>query len=174
MKKAGDLLSVIFDDEILKKARGYHNLFSSWKIIAGEKIAAHSRIVELERYVLLVEADHPGWIQILRTKQKDLLNAVRRRFPDLSINGIAFRLCRDPEVFQRGQDNSEGEKEAAGQEFPAAETPAEASGSPAKELEPLRKGYDAITDEHFRETLQRLERSIALKEAALSKKKKPR
>ncbi|MDR3138945.1 MAG: DUF721 domain-containing protein [Treponema sp.] len=179
MKKAGDLLSVIFDDEILKKAQGYHNLFSSWKIIAGDKIAAHSRIVELERYVLLVEADHPGWIQILRTKQKDLLNAVRRRFPDLSINGIAFRLCRDPGVFQRGDrrgDASEGERPAAdGAEEPlAAESPPEAPENSAKEAEPPRKGYDAITDEHFKETLQRLERSIALKEASLSKKKKPR
>ncbi|MDR2403462.1 MAG: DUF721 domain-containing protein [Spirochaetaceae bacterium] len=178
MKKAGDLLSIIFDDEILQKARGYHNLFSSWKIIAGERIAAHSRIVELERYVLLVEADHPGWVQILRTKQKELLNAVRRRFPDLSINGIAFRLCRDPEVFQRGdrQDDSEGKEPAAGGtlEVPSAEFSVEISGNPAREAESSLRGYDAITDEHFRETLQRLERSIALKEAALSKKKKPR
>jgi hypothetical protein len=182
MKKAGDLLSVIFDDEILKKARGYHNLFSSWRLIAGEKIAAHSRIVELERYVLLVEADHPGWVQILQTKQKPLLDAVRRRFPDLVINGIAFRYSRDPEGFQRG--NGEGPSGAEepgkaaghGSAPPYAEdqvlVPPETPGLTTEEAP--AKGYDAIADEQFREALRRLERSIASKETALSKKKRSR
>jgi hypothetical protein len=44
----------------------------------------------------LVEADHPGWIQILQTRQKDLLDTLRRRFPDQHITGISFRLSREP------------------------------------------------------------------------------
>ncbi|MDR1949753.1 MAG: DUF721 domain-containing protein [Spirochaetaceae bacterium] len=170
MKKAGDLLSVIFDEEILRKAQGYHNLFSSWKIIAGEKLAAHSRIVELERYVLLVEADHPGWVQILQTKQKDLLNAARRRFPDLAINGIAFRLSRDPGLFRSGGEEP-GLAAGSGHAPVPAEVPAESPGSPSGEGP--QNSYDKITDEGFKETLKRLEHSIALKEAALSKKRKP-
>jgi hypothetical protein len=44
--------------------------------------------------VLIVEADHPGWIQILQTKQAELLLAVQRQCPRLDIRGIAFRLSR--------------------------------------------------------------------------------
>ena len=60
--------------------------------------AVHSRIRELERGVLLVEVDHPGWIQIFQTKQGVLLSAVQRRYPELDIRGIAFRLSREPFV----------------------------------------------------------------------------
>jgi hypothetical protein len=49
----------------------------------------------MERGILLVEADHPGWVQILQTKQRALLASARRRFPELNIRSIAFRLSRD-------------------------------------------------------------------------------
>jgi hypothetical protein len=153
MRKAGDLLSVILDEGILKKAQGYHDLFSSWQNIAGEKLAAHSRIIELERSVLLIEADHPGWVQILQTKQKGLLNAVCRRFPELSINGIAFRLSRDPET--------------------PAETPRQLRRNPIREepdepfltrREARLEAYEKINDEQFKETLLRLEKRIESKD----------
>jgi hypothetical protein len=46
--------------------------------------------------VLLVEADHPGWIQILQTKQAGLLQTVQKRYPELNVRGIAFTLSRGP------------------------------------------------------------------------------
>ena len=57
--------------------------------------AVHSRIKELERGVLIVETDHPGWIQILQTKQTELLKAIQYKCPKLDIRGIAFRLSRE-------------------------------------------------------------------------------
>ena len=57
--------------------------------------AVHSWIKELERGVLIVETDHPGWIQILQTKQTELLLAVQRYCPKQDIRGIAFRLGRE-------------------------------------------------------------------------------
>ncbi|MHC6203176.1 DciA family protein [Breznakiellaceae bacterium SP9] len=96
-----------FGPELVQKARKYAKLFSSWQEIVDavdkfkqkriSAVAAHSRIVELEQYVLLVEADHPGWIQILQTKQEELLHAVQHRFPDLIIHGIAFKLSKNRE-----------------------------------------------------------------------------
>ena len=120
MRKSGDIITALFknqfDPEYLKTASSNYDLFSSWQKIITEvwprKIedsddpdtelrqddipaaAVHSQIKELERGVLLVEADHPGWIQILQTKQSELLSLVQRRYPDLSISGIAFRLSR--------------------------------------------------------------------------------
>jgi predicted nucleic acid-binding Zn ribbon protein len=96
VKRAGELLASFFNQQTFGIAKEYSALFSSWRSVAGDVLAAHSRIKELERSVLLVEADHPGWIQILQTREKDLLDALRRRFPDQHITGISFRLSREP------------------------------------------------------------------------------
>ena len=119
MKKAGDIVSTLFREkfgsEFMDTARLTTGLFSSWVQIVKEAwpqpdqdssdnpgfedipaAAVHSRIRELERGILLIEADHPGWIQILQTKQGSLLSTVQRRYPELNIRGIAFRLSREP------------------------------------------------------------------------------
>lgn len=151
MKKAGDLLASFLDERILKTARTYSELFTSWQNIAGEKIAAHSRIQDLEHSILLVEADHPGWIQILQTKEKYLLDSLRRRFPDQNITGISFRLNREP------PDVSPPRVLSA---IPAAADTGEQEVSIPV---PASDTYEHIDDEHFKETLKRLEKSIILR-----------
>ena len=111
MRKAGDIISALLTEEFgadfMESARSSAGLFSSWTQVVTEvwsgtdkddipAAAVHSRIRELERGVLLVEADHPGWIQILQTKQAELLAAVQRRYPELDIKSMAFRLSREP------------------------------------------------------------------------------
>ena len=159
MKKAGELLSAFLDEKVLNAAREYSALFSSWQSIAGDKLAAHSRIRELERSIVLVEADHPGWIQILQTKEKDLLDALRRRFPEQSITGISFRLSREPsELSINPPAASQPEPDAADDPPSVAVDSSETVGSDA-----VGDPYEKIKDEHFRETLKRLEESIELK-----------
>jgi len=96
MKKAGDLLSVLFDEQFVKKAQGFSTLFDSWVDITAKNgiasASAHSRIRDLDRGILLVEMDHPGWKQILQTKQSKLLSDFRYRFPELEISGISLVL----------------------------------------------------------------------------------
>ncbi|MCL2374236.1 MAG: DUF721 domain-containing protein [Treponema sp.] len=117
MRKAGDIISEIFQEkfgmQLMENARSTAGLFSSWASVVTEAwsrtereialrskdtpaAAVHSRIRELERGLLLVEADHPGWIQLLKTKQADILSVVQRRYPELDIQAIAFRLSREP------------------------------------------------------------------------------
>ena len=114
MRKAGDILTSLFRErfgsEFVETARSNAALFSSWENVVCEvwppgfdqkkedipAAAVHSRIRELERGMLLVEADHPGWVQILQTKQAELLKAFQRHFPKLEISGIAFTLSRGP------------------------------------------------------------------------------
>jgi predicted nucleic acid-binding Zn ribbon protein len=156
MRKAGDLLSLIIDEKMMAQARGYSTLFLSWaRLTKKYGIAAaadHSRIRELDRNVLLVEADHPGWIQILQTKEHKLLAELQAQFPDLAINGISFRLSREPFP-------GEGKKP----DHPAAEVP-EAAAAPLPEAAPAierKPGYEGIKDEKLRESLKSLEKSIA-------------
>ena len=119
MKKAGDILLTLlkeqFGSKFMDTAKETAGLFSSWnnilkevwsrsdKDVSGNQefddvptAAVHSRIKELERGILMVETDHPGWIQIFQTKQSSLLSSVQRRYPELDIRGIAFRLSREP------------------------------------------------------------------------------
>jgi len=116
MRKAGDVITALFKEqfgpEFMETARSNAGLFSSWTQIVTElwknkeepkeipeeipAAAVHSRIRELEHGVLLIEADHPGWIQILQTKQEELLSKAQKRYPELNIRAIAFRLSREP------------------------------------------------------------------------------
>ncbi|MDR2484934.1 MAG: DUF721 domain-containing protein [Treponema sp.] len=171
MKKAGDLLSFFFDEKMLATAQGYAKVFTSWdSIVKVHKIPAalaHSRIVELERHVILIEADHPGWIQILQTKQREFLQEFQRRFPDFAITGISFRLSRNP-LFAPGGSPIE-KVETAGQELEAIpDEPVnleEAEGEESK-ISP----YAKIHDSDFRETLKRLEKRIILRNKEIKKK----
>jgi hypothetical protein len=123
MRKAGDIISALFKEkfgpEFAETAKSSAGLFSSWGRVVAEvwpsgsdvnsldipAAAVHSRILELERGVLLVEADHPGWVQILQTKQTELLSVVQRRYPKLDIRGVAFRLSREPFFSQSPEDS---------------------------------------------------------------------
>ena len=45
---------------------GAATLFQGWREIVGTELAAHTHPVEVERGRLIVAADHPGWVQLLR------------------------------------------------------------------------------------------------------------
>jgi hypothetical protein len=92
IKNAGTLLSAFFDEDKLKKGSSYAEFFASWTYLAGERLAAHSRIVDVDKGMLVVEAEHPGWIQLLQLRQSEILEGVSSRFPELGLRGIVFRL----------------------------------------------------------------------------------
>lgn len=100
MKTASDILAALFDEATLQKAKGYSDLFSasSWEVITKNcgiaAASAHSRVSSIEHAILLIEADHPGWVQLLQTKQTELLNTARKQFPELEMRGISFMLFR--------------------------------------------------------------------------------
>ena len=164
MKTAGDILSALFDERFMKKARGYSKLFDSWTdITAKNGIAAaadHSRIKDLDRGILLVEMDHPGWKQILQTKQTKLLNDFRRRFPDMDISGISLILSTSGNA-QKSDVRSEPQTPENFSTEPAA------LEKPVLEQVPgeISNGYDSIKDEGFKQRLKQLEQTIATREA---------
>jgi hypothetical protein len=164
MKKAGDILSTLFDERFVKKAQRYSKLFDSWKDITEKNgiaaAAVHSQIKELDRGVLLIETEHPGWKQILQTKQSKLLNDFRIRFPELDISGISLMLGRsEPQTGEKTENIQEKEaaKQAAGEKPSLPEK--------TDDREPAVKGYNAIKDEDFLRTLKKLEQRITDRES---------
>ena len=58
----------------------------------GTNLYSHTHIIDLKNGILLIEADHPGWIQTLRLYQKYILTGLKRGASELSISSLAFRL----------------------------------------------------------------------------------
>lgn len=58
----------------------------------GEKLAAHSSIVDLKNGILLVESDHPGWNQMLQMYKKFILTGLNRLSGGVKIESLAFRV----------------------------------------------------------------------------------
>ena len=148
MKKAGDLLQNFLDEKIMKKAKEYSEFFASWAAVAGDQCSAHSRISDLKGTLLIVEADHPGWVQILQTRQAELLSAVQKRNPKLTITGISFRLSKGSNHIQDEMPKMHTET------IPEDDEKIPPEQSKSNDL------YEQISDEDFKASLKRLEESI--------------
>jgi hypothetical protein len=172
MKTAGDILSALFDKRFVEKARGYSKFFDSWAdITAKNGIAAagdHSQIKDLDRGVVLIEIDHPGWKQVLQTKQSKLLNDFRIRFPTLDISGISLMLGNGKPRDTAKESEPAYKAEAAQEPTELEQEPNTSVAAAGKETEnsavseePIVRGYEAIKDEVLREKLIRIGRKIA-------------
>lgn len=108
-----DILGKTFDSFQLAKMEQSGRVVSVWEKVLfriqgmnpneGRNLAEHSRIVDLKNGVLLVEADHPGWIELLQLHKKFILRGIQKEEPGLGISAMAFRLRgRRGELFDAG------------------------------------------------------------------------
>lgn len=93
-----ELLDTLFTDILSFSDKGPLNLERGWKKVLqningdGEKLAAHSRIVDLKNNLLYIETDHPGWIQLFGLYRQRILRSLKKEFPELSVHGFSFML----------------------------------------------------------------------------------
>lgn len=100
MDKAGDILKSFFSFYHLDRGEAYVSFFSRWRELVGDDIASHARTVDIKKGALVVEVDHPGWMQLLQIRQAEILRTIERRFPELNIRCIHMRLVKDvPKVY---------------------------------------------------------------------------
>jgi hypothetical protein len=164
MKRVGDVLSVIFDEGTLSKAREYSRLFDFWaEAVKKNGIAAaadHSWIKELDRGILLVQTDHPGWKQLIQTKHGCILDDFRSAFPEFEISGMSIMLGYpvDRELKRDAQPNNAEPVLPQGQDGAASDKANELSSSAENAQELL--GYDDIKNEALKESLKRLGKTI--------------
>lgn len=91
------IVSTMFDLE-KQLSKDSNKLSSIWKKIItsismnGQNIYEHSRVIEIKNNILLVEADHPGWIQLLQGHKNYILKGLSMYAKELEINTLAFRL----------------------------------------------------------------------------------
>jgi predicted nucleic acid-binding Zn ribbon protein len=92
MKRVGELLKDLLREKGWLGGNPYEPLFLGWKGLVGEALAAHSRLVDVQNGILLVEVDHPGWLQMLQLRKAVLLDSARRAAPLANVEGIRVRL----------------------------------------------------------------------------------
>jgi hypothetical protein len=91
IKKASDIIDSLFIDfKALSMKNSSTMLISVWQDLAGEKLASHSKIVEIKAGRVSIEVDHPGWIQIFRVSEKRIMQKCRQKYPDLDILSFSF------------------------------------------------------------------------------------
>ncbi|MDR1933444.1 MAG: DUF721 domain-containing protein [Spirochaetales bacterium] len=158
MDKAGDILKTFLSFHNLSGGEKYVSLFSSWRKVAGDDIASHSRVIDLRRGSLFVEVDHPGWMQMLQMRQSEILRTLSSRYPDLAIRMLHFKLTpagqfSPPAAPQTGSEAAAEQAAASVCDQPPAQP----------ELQTEREILEAIHDENLKNTLLRLKDSLKKK-----------
>ena len=103
VKKASEILSRFFDDNMFEAATQFGAFRSKWKKIVGERLADHSRPKGIVHHSLIISADHSGWIQLLQLNQERILARISKSYPELEINGLAFMIEDTKEASPRAE-----------------------------------------------------------------------
>jgi hypothetical protein len=179
-RKASEIIGTILSPDVAAKAGSWSRFFGSWERAAGERLSAHSRPVDVRNGIVIVEADHPGWVQLLQLDQKRILDTIKRSFPELDITGIAFKTAKDRSVYLPPDRSAVGNDSGTGAELAADDDDAGrlddpaganvgnvASGAsqaagPGKRT--VKETIDAVEDQGFREILASLAKAIGRKD----------
>ncbi len=145
-RKASDVITALFngfDPANMEKANAFSR---SWRDLVGEKIAAHSRVVDVDRGAVIVEVDHPGWSQQIHFRKAAVLSALSRGYPDLGIKALVIRVVAEREVTYSRPTTPVGEGLSRAQEEAHPDVPVdERLDDPLKDVlsrlkESIRKG----------------------------------
>ena len=93
MRSADELIRRYLDSIGAIDGPDYVGLFTTWADIVGQRIADHAQPVDIRGETVVIEADHPGWIQMVLMEKERIVRELRRRFPDLAITGISVRTA---------------------------------------------------------------------------------
>jgi predicted nucleic acid-binding Zn ribbon protein len=92
LRKVGDILKDYLRERGWLTGNPYAPLFNDWNRIAGTGLASHARLVDVREGFMIVEVDHPGWMQMARMQKHTLLSAARAAAPEARITDIRFLL----------------------------------------------------------------------------------
>ena len=151
MEKASNILNHLLSNLLQKKQNKkgtvYFHFFNKWEIIVGKKLYGHTKIIDVKNGSLVIAVDHPGWLQMLRMKDKIVIKKVQKMFPQLNIKSMKihinekyFKLSKD---MDKEKEKNE-DKKTNNNEYPHT--------------------LDEIRDKKLQNILKRLFMSIAKKD----------
>lgn len=93
IRKASEILAALFNDETQQKGELYSSIFKDWKYVVGPKLSAHSKISNIKNNIVIVEVEHPGWLQLLQVQEKNILSKLQNKNPSLKLRGLSFKIA---------------------------------------------------------------------------------
>ena len=120
-RKVEEIISNIFENISTDKMNDNLNMISSWKSVLmsinsrtnkniGNLLVSHTKVIDLKNGILLVETDHPGYIQILQMYKSYILRGLKQKYPELEINCLSFRLKGTDVKLHDVEKNTESQK----------------------------------------------------------------
>ena len=94
-KKASDVVNALFSGLNTQSMETANSIVRGWKETVGDKIASHSKIIDVNKGNLIVEVDHPGWSQQILFRKKQIITVLSTNFPDLQIRNIILRVVSE-------------------------------------------------------------------------------
>ena len=102
-RKIDEIISNIFENISTDKMNDNLNMISSWKSVLmsinsrtnkniANLLVSHTKVIDLKNGVLLIETDHPGYIQTLQMYNSYILKGLKQKVPELEIKTLSFRL----------------------------------------------------------------------------------
>ena len=91
-ERAGDILDTFFRRHNISGGKDHVSFYRSWEQIVGFDIASHTSVTDIRYSALLVEVDHPAWMQMVQLRRKQILATVQNRFPRLGVKSLNLRL----------------------------------------------------------------------------------
>lgn len=114
MDKADQIISILFDKVNPSESRNYTDIFKRWKtIVQDDRLADHCRLEDIQGHSIRVSFDHPGWIQLFKMNQSEIINRLNRQYAGLNISSVSMHLRDEkfnlPPVKTRNKDIPETE-----------------------------------------------------------------
>lgn len=95
---AAEMITKLFSNIDKANIEKSNELNKAWKETIlkinsyGEKLSAHTKIIDFKNGSLLVETDHPGWSQILQMNESFIIKGLNWKIPNLGIKSMMIRL----------------------------------------------------------------------------------
>ncbi len=98
-----DVLEGILSDVGRRKMEESFVILERWKSIitsiksfvnpnCGESMYLHSRILDVKNGTIILQVDHPGYIQLFETHKKYILKGIQMKIPQIKVENISYRL----------------------------------------------------------------------------------
>ena len=104
-RDVNEIITSLFENISPEKMKSVMNVLNGWKSTVGsikstsnknlgEYLVAHTKVIDLKNGILLVETDHPGYIQILQMYKDYILRGLKQKYPELEINCLTIKnIC---------------------------------------------------------------------------------
>jgi hypothetical protein len=96
MDKADTIISNLFNIRGYSESKGFMEAYKNWKkIIGDERLSDHCKLEDINDNSIRVSFDHPGWIQVFKMNQSNILRRLNTRYPNFTITSVSMYLKDD-------------------------------------------------------------------------------